>query len=147
MNMMEIYAAWCETFFQLFYDPAGAVQKPEVGQILAKSKGAIMKMLMTCGMTYAMTVVGVFFYWMDRLGIYRKKKKRKAKFESVDVIKESIRNTAEDNVKLRLSNSFKMKEKLDKYDIGGDDDEPEVCLLYTSPSPRDRQKSRMPSSA
>ena len=25
--------------------------------------------------------------------------------------------------------------------------EPEPCLLYTSPSPRDRQKSRMPSSA
>ena len=24
---------------------------------------------------------------------------------------------------------------------------PVVCLLYTSPSPRDRQKSRMPSSA
>ena len=24
---------------------------------------------------------------------------------------------------------------------------PIVCLLYTSPSPRDRQKSRMPSSA
>ena len=24
---------------------------------------------------------------------------------------------------------------------------PESCLLYTSPSPRDRQKSRMPSSA
>ena len=26
-------------------------------------------------------------------------------------------------------------------------DHPELCLLYTSPSPRDRQKSRMPSSA
>ena len=26
-------------------------------------------------------------------------------------------------------------------------DQPTVCLLYTSPSPRDRQKSRMPSSA
>ena len=25
--------------------------------------------------------------------------------------------------------------------------ETEICLLYTSPSPRDRQKSRMPSSA
>ena len=25
--------------------------------------------------------------------------------------------------------------------------EPQTCLLYTSPSPRDRQKSRMPSSA
>ena len=27
------------------------------------------------------------------------------------------------------------------------DDNPQTCLLYTSPSPRDRQKSRMPSSA
>ena len=26
-------------------------------------------------------------------------------------------------------------------------DKPRGCLLYTSPSPRDRQKSRMPSSA
>ena len=29
----------------------------------------------------------------------------------------------------------------------GVDNSPVVCLLYTSPSPRDRQKSRMPSSA
>ena len=28
-----------------------------------------------------------------------------------------------------------------------DIDDPQTCLLYTSPSPRDRQKSRMPSSA
>ena len=27
------------------------------------------------------------------------------------------------------------------------DELPAICLLYTSPSPRDRQKSRMPSSA
>ena len=26
-------------------------------------------------------------------------------------------------------------------------DKDKICLLYTSPSPRDRQKSRMPSSA
>ena len=32
--------------------------------------------------------------------------------------------------------------------VGGEHDGPAlVCLLYTSPSPRDRQKSRMPSSA
>ena len=31
--------------------------------------------------------------------------------------------------------------------VKGLDDFPEICLLYTSPSPRDRQKSRMPSSA
>ena len=28
-----------------------------------------------------------------------------------------------------------------------EDDEAKVCLLYTSPSPRDRTRSRMPSSA
>ena len=31
--------------------------------------------------------------------------------------------------------------------IGGANKNGEACLLYTSPSPRDRQKSRMPSSA
>ena len=31
--------------------------------------------------------------------------------------------------------------------IPGISDDESTCLLYTSPSPRDRQKSRMPSSA
>ena len=31
--------------------------------------------------------------------------------------------------------------------IPGKNDISRICLLYTSPSPRDRQKSRMPSSA
>ena len=31
--------------------------------------------------------------------------------------------------------------------LGGASDKLPGCLLYTSPSPRDRQKSRMPSSA
>ena len=30
---------------------------------------------------------------------------------------------------------------------GNEGDSLMICLLYTSPSPRDRQKSRMPSSA
>ena len=36
-----------------------------------------------------------------------------------------------------------------RTDLRGEsgDGEFEACLLYTSPSPRDRQKSRMPSSA
>ena len=33
------------------------------------------------------------------------------------------------------------------YGTAGYDDAPYGCLLYTSPSPRDRQRSRMPSSA
>ena len=36
--------------------------------------------------------------------------------------------------------TFKKKKKLNKAEL-------HCCLLYTSPSPRDRQKSRMPSSA
>ena len=34
-----------------------------------------------------------------------------------------------------------------EYDLDAMIQEYEICLLYTSPSPRDRQKSRMPSSA
>ena len=30
---------------------------------------------------------------------------------------------------------------------GSDVEDPDTCLLYTSPSPRDRTRSRMPSSA
>ena len=31
--------------------------------------------------------------------------------------------------------------------VSGETEQTQHCLLYTSPSPRDRQKSRMPSSA
>ena len=46
----------------------------------------------------------------------------------------------------------KTKKKLEELSgceisIDSDDGLVEICLLYTSPSPRDRQKSRMPSSA
>ena len=37
--------------------------------------------------------------------------------------------------------------KVDINDVISEKDCLEICLLYTSPSPRDRQKSRMPSSA
>ena len=50
-----------------------------------------------------------------------------------------------------------LKQKLPQHDIQNrngqivirrpDEENYKVCLLYTSPSPRDRQKSRMPSSA
>ena len=38
-------------------------------------------------------------------------------------------------------------EQLGERDARSQDDECEPCLLYTSPSPRDRTRSRMPSSA
>ena len=37
--------------------------------------------------------------------------------------------------------------KIDGMRVTAKNDLPIICLLYTSPSPRDRQKSRMPSSA
>ena len=40
-----------------------------------------------------------------------------------------------------------LDEELSEDVVTTDDLELNTCLLYTSPSPRDRQKSRMPSSA
>ena len=40
-----------------------------------------------------------------------------------------------------------MHELLERAQQRHDQDRRDACLLYTSPSPRDRQKSRMPSSA
>ena len=42
-----------------------------------------------------------------------------------------------------LSHSFYVRHKAEFYDFY----RAKICLLYTSPSPRDRTRSRMPSSA
>ena len=48
----------------------------------------------------------------------------------------------------RFEHSIAFTNKVDVFDLKLDSyDLIIVCLLYTSPSPRDRQKSRMPSSA
>ena len=50
---------------------------------------------------------------------------------------------------LWLTETIKLlkENRLAELDIQHLIEELEACLLYTSPSPRDRQKSRMPSSA
>ena len=70
------------------------------------------------------------------------------------VNKENVRNGF---FELDWNDHFVLKLKQEGYGFDGDKDEEIVdrwfrelcanCLLYTSPSPRDRQKSRMPSSA
>ena len=45
-----------------------------------------------------------------------------------------------------LEREKKLKEEEEVVEEDQEDEE-EVCLLYTSPSPRDRTRSRMPSSA
>ena len=74
-----------------------------------------------------MTNVAELFQELVELGQYPKEKS-----DTVTVL-EKIGHFLDDEVE-RLYNWFKPE----GYSI---------CLLYTSPSPRDRQKSRMPSSA
>ena len=55
------------------------------------------------------------------------------------IIEESKRTTiSPENEELKIAKPKEIKQFLDDYVI---------CLLYTSPSPRDRTRSRMPSSA
>ena len=60
-------------------------------------------------------------------------KKERVRIAGVDTPEKRTRNKEEKALGIDATNW--MKEKLN------------ACLLYTSPSPRDRQKSRMPSSA
>ena len=61
---------------------------------------------------------------------------------------DAIERDGKDQIEARYGNLFQIYEK-----ITGEDPYTQpmriypACLLYTSPSPRDRQKSRMPSSA
>ena len=61
----------------------------------------------------------------------------------------NIEDTDIEQATAELNNILSLMDKLGEIDTG--DSEPMAhplnCLLYTSPSPRDRQKSRMPSSA
>ena len=57
-----------------------------------------------------------------------------------DIAKTSIGDDTLENVRSGLANQCSLRFWVAEDDI-------EICLLYTSPSPRDRQKSRMPSSA
>ena len=74
----------------------------------------------------------------------------------IDMVKECIKNNTGFCIVLTRNNSSK-KYIDDVYNYGCyvmitdwnqlEDGLLGICLLYTSPSPRDRQKSRMPSSA
>ena len=68
--------------------------------------------------------------------------KEKSQEQTVVQQKPTIHKEVEPSVSKRVSKTQKART------IGGNDfTSNQGCLLYTSPSPRDRQKSRMPSSA
>ena len=58
-----------------------------------------------------------------------------------------LRNDASEETFPFIANVIYDNERYSQFRISTATDNPTGCLLYTSPSPRDRQKSRMPSSA
>ena len=60
--------------------------------------------------------------------------------KEIEAFKDKIKKQNHQNI-LEIRDVIKSYESVGKIYLGG------ICLLYTSPSPRDRQKSRMPSSA
>ena len=68
-----------------------------------------------------------------------------------DVIGKDVKLMVDANNAYRHYQAIEFARKAEKYDLFWFEEpvEPDdyICLLYTSPSPRDRQKSRMPSSA
>ena len=73
----------------------------------------------------------------------------RSEFDSVDPAPPSSERSVVDLRKVLCDEDEKMFQRMRALfalrNIGGKDSVD--CLLYTSPSPRDRQKSRMPSSA
>ena len=87
-----------------------ALQKPEIGKILKASTGALKKLIMVTLMQKTMIFFALISYWLDRLGIWKKKRAREKRFEEVDKIKRNI---------LTLSRKYKDKEIYDEIAIKG----------------------------
>ena len=64
-----------------------------------------------------------------------------ASAEATLLINDATHNQAADNTSLVQQHTLSVNDAAHTHDADN------TCLLYTSPSPRDRQKSRMPSSA
>ena len=65
--------------------------------------------------------------------------------QTIDELNESV-GTSTKSIKDSAANQRNIN-SIDKQTRELEFDYKDTCLLYTSPSPRDRQKSRMPSSA
>ena len=69
-------------------------------------------------------------------------------FRVINTLKEVDLIAAEDTRhSIKLLNHFEIKTKMTSYHEYNRVEKAKVCLLYTSPSPRDKRQSRMPSSA
>ena len=69
--------------------------------------------------------------------------------EEIDIFAElgAVRPSAPQAQPQQVQSNAAHSDPLAMFMDDDDDDQPLICLLYTSPSPRDRSLSRMPSSA
>ena len=84
----------------------------------------------------------VLYYLWDPIGVSDEPCARGEYSTYVGSIVSLLNENKEDKIAKRLSEIETTSMGLTKNDTKN-----KFCLLYTSPSPRDRQKSRMPSSA
>ena len=78
----------------------------------------------------------ITFDWLkDHLKTNLKEKNLLEQLTKIGLEVESVESLSTDNELFKVAEIIKTEKH------------PNACLLYTSPSPRDRQKSRMPSSA
>ena len=96
----------------------------------------------------------ITYDWLkDHLKTNAKEDKLLEKLTDIGLEVESIENLSEGLDLFKVAKIVKTEKhpnadrlKVCDVDVGNKEIK-KVCLLYTSPSPRDRQKSRMPSSA
>ena len=67
--------------------------------------------------------------------------------ENLNKLISDIKNELNESEKLRRETKVFLDQSQSKLNSASDETKVIICLLYTSPSPRDRTRSRMPSSA
>ena len=85
---------------------------------------------------------------MERQMKAEEKKETKAKEKELEAKRAEVEQKELEVKEKELAlKERELKEEMEEKDKPWDVADGDPCLLYTSPSPRDRQKSRMPSSA
>ena len=127
----EIIEISMETFQKTFVN---AFDEESIRQELFENYNRYMK-------DFSEIITRDFFQWID--GSYVSNKRKPKDIDLITIL--DYRDYEENKVLLEKefgSIGRRKKYKVDAYVVAN-----YPCLLYTSPSPRDRQKSRMPSSA
>ena len=68
-------------------------------------------------------------------------------YKRLEHLSKQVQHIKDQSIPTNIWIDYTIPENYQMYDLMSLYPDCKICLLYTSPSPRDRQKSRMPSSA